>query len=222
MADERAARPAIPPRPSSDLFRLAVFFLLAAGTLYIAVYGLISLPPAYTARFPYPRIAPDPLFSLTHMAEFTVCFFCVATIFFGLALHALLNVRGRLNVRRERLAQLASPALPDRAKRAAEALSEATLLFDALRAELDTRASLVEDAKAQLAETTRRTGDLQRLAREDPEIIRMVDTRWDEALEKRFKIFGRGARHRDWLIGTVVALPIAVIAPLISHYFFGF
>jgi hypothetical protein len=221
MADERAVRPAIPPRPSSDLLRLAVFFLLAAGMLFLAVYFLLDLYTKYASPRSY-RYFYLQRPSLTNMAMITAGLFCAATVFFGLALHALLNVRGKLNARRERLAQLASPALPDRAKRAAEALEEATLLFDALRTELDTRAAMLDDAKKQLAETTRRTDDLQRLAREDPEIIRMVDTRWDEALDRRFRVLERGALLRELLLGTVGAVVFGLIAILLSHYFFGF
>jgi hypothetical protein len=128
----------------------------------------------------------------------------------------------RLSERKSQLAELRADTLPDRAKRAAQVLQQAVTLFGELQAELDTRAALLTHAKQQLAETTQQAADMQRLAAEDPEILCIVNEGWDRALERRFGTFERGARRREWLIGTVVAIAVGVIAILLSHFLFGF
>jgi DNA-binding ferritin-like protein len=144
----------------------------------------------------------------------------------GLLLYAAVRIlwqaSEQLRERRRQLAQLRADTVPERARQAAEALQRAMTLFAELQAEMDTRAALLEQAKQQMAETRQQTEDLQRLAAADPELLRVADERWDRAVARRFSEFERGARQREWMIGTVVAVVVGIVAILLSHYLFGF
>lgn len=73
-----------------------------------------------------------------------------------------------------------------------------------------------------MAETRQQTEDLQRLAAADPGLLRVADERLDRAVARRFIEFERGARQREWMIGTVVAVAAGIVAILLSHYLFAF
>ena len=132
------------------------------------------------------------------------------------------QVREQFQERRRQLAELKADTLPERARQAAQALQQAMRLAAELQAEMDTRTALLEQARQQMAETRQQTEDLQHLAEADPELLRVTDERWDRAIARRFSEFERGARQREWTIGTVVAVAVGIVAILLSHYLFGF
>jgi DNA-binding ferritin-like protein len=125
------------------------------------------------------------------------------------------QVCGQFQERRRQLTELKADTLPERARQAAQALQQAMRLAAELQAEMDTRTALLEQARQQ-------TEDLQRLAEADPRLLRVTDERWDRAVARRFSEFERGARQREWTIGTVVAVAAGIVAILLSHYLLGF
>lgn len=122
----------------------------------------------------------------------------------------------------ERLAALRADSLPERAKHAAEVLQEATILVEELQAELTTRTTLLEDVRRRVAETSRQAEDLEKLSQVDDETARAFNNLLDQALKHRLEDLERGARQRDWFIGTVVAVAVGIIAILVAHFVLGF
>jgi hypothetical protein len=120
------------------------------------------------------------------------------------------------------LAWLRIGSLPERAKHAAEVLREATTLVEELQAELTARTALLEDVRRQVAETTERATDMQQLAKVDDETTRILNRYFDEALKRRLESLEHSARGREWLIGTVVAVPVGILVILLAHFAFGF
>jgi hypothetical protein len=130
--------------------------------------------------------------------------------------------RRNARLRRERLAQLRADSLPERASRAAQVLQEAITLVTELQDELNARTALLDDVKRQVAETTERAADIEKLSHVDEETTLILNKYFDEALKGRLETLERSARGREWLIGTVVALIVGVGAILVSHYGLGF
>jgi hypothetical protein len=130
--------------------------------------------------------------------------------------------RSELQTRRQELARLRANSLPDRAKHAAQVLQEATTLVEELQAELTARTALLEDVRRQVAETTERAADMARLSAVDEETTRVLNKYFDEALKHRLGELEHSARGREWLIGTVVAVAIGILAILFSHFVLGF
>lgn len=124
--------------------------------------------------------------------------------------------------RRDLLAQLRTDALPERAQHAARVLNEATTLIEELQSELSTRTALLEYAKRQLDETSQRATDVEKFLQVNEEDVRAVSKIVEDRLEARERV----ASRREWIIGTVVAAPIAivfgVVAILVGHYVFGY
>jgi predicted nuclease with TOPRIM domain len=148
--------------------------------------------------------------------------FATGTAYVGIA---ALNAQTRLEVVRDgrrRLAELRASSLPERAKHAARALQEAVTLVEDLRSELDARTALLEDIRRQVAEATERASDMEKLSHVDEETTRLLNKYFDEALKSRLAALERGARGREWFIGTVVALVIGVGVILLSNYVLGF
>jgi hypothetical protein len=148
--------------------------------------------------------------------------FATGTAYVGIA---ALNAQTRLEVVRDgrrRLAELRASSLPERAKHAARALQEAVTLVEDLRSELDARTALLEDIRRQVAEATERASDMEKLSHVDEETTRLLNKYFDEALKSRLAALERGARGREWFIGTVVALVIGVGVLLLSNYVLGF
>jgi hypothetical protein len=125
-------------------------------------------------------------------------------------------------MQQDRLAALRAGSLPERAEHAAEVLQEATTLVQDLQAELAARTALLEEVKRRAAETSRRVEDLERLSHVDDETTRAFNNLLDEALKRRLEDLERGARQREWFIGTVVAVVVGVVAILVSHFVLGF
>jgi hypothetical protein len=123
---------------------------------------------------------------------------------------------------RARLAQLRAESLPDRAKRAAQVLQEAITLVEELKSELDARTALLASIKRQAAEATERATDMAKLSHVDEETTRVLNKYFDEALKSRLEALERGARGREWLIGTVLAVVAGVVAILVAHFALGF
>jgi hypothetical protein len=132
------------------------------------------------------------------------------------------QARTQLQERRRQLAELKAGTLPERARQATQALQRAMSLSAELQAEMDTRTALLEQARQQVAETRQQTEDLQHLAAADPELLRITNERWDRGAARRFSEFERGARQREWVIGTVVAVAAGIVAILVSRFLFGF
>lgn len=124
--------------------------------------------------------------------------------------------------RREQLAALRADSLPERAKHAADVLQQASTLVAELQAELTARTALLEDVKRQVAETTQRASDMEKLTSVDDDTTRILNKYFDEALKHRLENLEHGARGREWLIGTVIALVVGIGAILFSHYVLGF
>jgi hypothetical protein len=124
--------------------------------------------------------------------------------------------------RREVLAELRSSLLSGRAAQASIALQEATQLYEELRVELEARTALLEDVKRQVADTSRRAQEIEKLTRVDEETTQILNRYFDEALSRRLRDFERDSRRREWLLGTLGALACGVIAILAAHYLFGY
>ena len=107
-------------------------------------------------------------------------------------------------------------------RHAARVLQEATSLVEELQVELIARTALLEDLRCQAAETAERVADMEQLAKVDAKTSRVLNRYLDEALERRLGILEQSARRREWLIGTIVAVAVGVIAILFGHFVFGF
>lgn len=60
------------------------------------------------------------------------------------------------------------------------------------------------------------------MAKVDAKTSRVLNRYFDEALERRLGLLEQSARRREWLIGTIVAVAVGVIAILFAHFVFGF
>jgi hypothetical protein len=143
-----------------------------------------------------------------------------AALFVG---SGLMLWQGRKRTRAERasLTQLHASLLPERAKRAAESLQEATRLVEELKDELDARTRLLEDVKRQVTETTERAEEMETLGQVDEQTTRILNKYFDEALQTRLHKLERSAQRREWLLATVGAVPVGVLVILVAHYLFG-
>lgn len=112
--------------------------------------------------------------------------------------------------------------LSERAGRATRALSEATKLVHELAQELTARSALLEDLKKQYDEASQHVEDMEALAKVDERTTRILNQYFDEALKSRLEELEQAARRREWLIGTLVAFSVAIIAIPIAHFLFGF
>jgi hypothetical protein len=63
---------------------------------------------------------------------------------------------------------------------------------------------------------------MAKLSHVDEETTRVLNKYFDEALKSRLEALERGARGREWLIGTVVAVVAGVVAILVAHFALGF
>jgi hypothetical protein len=129
---------------------------------------------------------------------------------------------GDIRHRQARLAQIRADTLPERTKVAARKLREATTVVEELQSELDARIALLEGIRFQVAEATERAADMEKLSYIDDETTRALNKYFDVALKDRLEALEQGARRREWLIGTVVAVAAGIITILVSHFLFGF
>lgn len=113
-------------------------------------------------------------------------------------------------------------SLPERARYAAKVLREATTLVQELQTELTARTALLEDVRRRVAETSQQAEELEKLSHIDDETARAFNNLLDQALKHRLDDLERGARQREWIIGTVVAVAVGFIAILVAHFAVGF
>jgi transcriptional regulator GlxA family with amidase domain len=130
--------------------------------------------------------------------------------------------RREIERREQLIAELRAPFLPARVERVTEALREATTLVEQLKRELDARTALLAEIKDQVAATTERATDLEKLAEVDDDTTRALNRYFDGALKHRLGELEQSARRREWLLGTIGAISFGIIAILLSHYIFGF
>lgn len=60
------------------------------------------------------------------------------------------------------------------------------------------------------------------LSHVDEETTQAINRYFDEALVRRLGDLERGARRREWLLGTIGAVSFGIISILVAHYLFGF
>jgi len=192
-------------------------YLILAG---IAVFGLAVLAVGITHALGRDFQPHD-----THRVEIlrTAGAFALATPLIGFAGAGFyLNWASYRARRRVALAELRSSTFSQRANIATVALHEATLLVEELRAELEARMALLADVKRQVESTEERAREIKNLAQVDEETTRTLNRYFDEALARRLGELERGAKRREWLLGTVGALAFGITAILVAHYLFGF
>ena len=193
---------------------------------YSSPFGFLPKIPFFTllisSRFSIITIAISLLLGIFLQGTWSTILFaacCYIAIFSSIVRRiAKRNARSR----NAHLAELNADTLPERANRAARTLQDAITLVAELQDELTARAALLEDVKRQVAETTERAADMEKLSHVDEETSRILNKYFDEALKNRLDGLERGARSREWVIGTVVALLVGVGVILISHYTLGF
>jgi hypothetical protein len=184
---------------------LTFFLLVLGGILAVVALGFYKSQVEFGISFG------------TYVPATLAVLALVAGLAFGLRAWVLL-----LRVQKERLAALRADSLPERAKQAADVLREATTLVQELQDELTARTALLEDVQRRVAEGSRQADDLEKLSHVDNETARAFNNLLDEALKRRLEELERGARQREWFIGTVVAVPVSIIAILFSHFVLGF
>jgi len=120
------------------------------------------------------------------------------------------------------LAQFRTSELPERAKRAAQALHEAITLVEELRAELDARTALLHDLTRDAEEQRQQAHDIAVLDQMDAETADSVNRLIDRMLQRRLSDLERGTKRREWLLATVVsglvALVMGVLATLLVQH----
>lgn len=190
------------------------------GTVVPLVIGILA-PPSFIALLVLSITGMIP--SATKELVPGAWVFAVGTFgslgIFWLSVH---DFRKAIRARRASLAQLRATGLPERAKHAAQVLQEATTLVEELQAELTARTALLEDIQRQVAQGTERAADMAKLSAVDEETTRVLNKYFDEALKHRLADLEHSARGREWLIGTVVAVAVSVIAILFAHFVLGF
>lgn len=153
----------------------------------------------------------------------TVVAFILAAPFLGFAgIIFYSNWTGRRKRRQEALAQLRSSMLSRRAAQASIALQEAMQLYEELRVELEARTALLEDVQRQVADTSKRAQEIEKLTKVDEETTQILNRYFDEALSRRLRDLEHGSRRREWLLGTFGALACGIVAILAAHYLFGY
>jgi hypothetical protein len=185
---------------------IAVATSMTAGSAFAsAAYFVIIDPPA----------APHAWYASPHDIGAIIFMFTMGTF---LASSGVFFFRSESNIRRAEIASLRARSLPDRAKHVAEILQEATELVSELQAELAARTVLLTDLQRQVAETNEQASDMEKLEQIDEDTARILDKYFDKRLESRLDKLERGARRREWLIGTAIAFMVGVGAALIAAY----
>ena len=207
----------------------------SSATVLLGVVGmaLLAFSMAIFVRLPHVHVPippvhpPLPAYVLRMLARMLVCSIVCSMLLgaihvLGFAAVSAVGTREHTRRRRAWLAHLRADSLSERATHAARVLQEATSLVEELQVELIARTALLEDLRCQAAETAERVADMEQLAKVDAKTSRVLNRYLDEALERRLGILEQSARRREWLIGTIVAVAVGVIAILFGHFVFGF
>jgi signal transduction histidine kinase len=207
MADIRSLPKSIPSLSTSDILGVIVGLLLSAFVLTGAISTVVNSQTNLSHRT---------------VVEHAIILFVFAAMLLGGTAFLCWDARATLRYRRLVLSEFRASLLSVRARRAGQALQEATVLVEELKTELDARTALLEDIRRQVEKTNRRAEDMEQLARVDDETTRILNRYFDEALKSRLGDLEHGAKRREWLLGTIGALLFGIIAILLSHYLFGF
>jgi len=112
--------------------------------------------------------------------------------------------------------------LEQRAALVADTATYAVRLLDSLQKEIAARSAVVQALAGEIEEAQTQAEHAAQLARLNDEQAEAVNAFLDRLLAARLGTMERHARHREWVLATVVALIIGVASILVSHYLVGF
>jgi hypothetical protein len=112
--------------------------------------------------------------------------------------------------------------LEQRAALVADTATYAVRLLDSLQKEIAARSAVVQALAGEIEAAQTQAEHAAQLARLNDEQAEAVNAFLDRLLAAGLGTMERHARHREWVLATVVALIIGVASILVSHYLVGF